>query len=135
MATKRRYHLRYTAGRTCATGKTGAVTLVQRFGSALNLNVHFHMLFVDGVYLADGPDPPVFRHVAGPCLEELQTLVEQIAFRIGGVLERRGLVERDMENAWLVGDGEGGPLDDLLGHSISYRIAVGPRAGRKLFTL
>ena len=30
--------------------KTGAVTLIQRFGSALNLNVHFHMLFLDGVY-------------------------------------------------------------------------------------
>ena len=28
--------------------RTGAVTLVQRFGSALNLNLHFHMLFFDG---------------------------------------------------------------------------------------
>lgn len=27
--------------------------------------------------------------------------------------------------------GEGGPLDDLLGHSITYRIAVGRRAGQK----
>jgi len=32
-----------------AAGRTGAVTLIQRFGSALNLNVHFHMIFVDGV--------------------------------------------------------------------------------------
>ena len=30
------------------TAQTGAVTLIQRFGSALNLNVHFHMLFLDG---------------------------------------------------------------------------------------
>ena len=30
--------------------QTGAVTLIQRFGSALNLNIHFHMLFLDGVY-------------------------------------------------------------------------------------
>ena len=30
---------------------TGAVTLIQRFGSALNLNIHFHMLFLDGVYV------------------------------------------------------------------------------------
>jgi len=27
------------------------VTLIQRFGSALNLNIHCHMLFLDGVYL------------------------------------------------------------------------------------
>ena len=27
------------------------------------------------------------------------------------------------------------PLDQLLGHSITYRIAVGPHQGRKVFTL
>ena len=62
-------------------------------------------------------------------------LLEQIAGRIGRALERRGLVERDLENAWLAAETEAGPLDDLLGHSITYRIAVGPRAGQKLFTL
>src|ERR1700689_3680005 len=54
---------------------------------------------------------------------------------IGRALERRGLVERDLENSWLATDTEAGPLDDLIGHSITYRIAVGPRAGQKLFTL
>jgi hypothetical protein len=42
-------HLLAEANLTRATGATGAVTLVQRFGSALNLNVHFHMIFPDGV--------------------------------------------------------------------------------------
>ena len=32
-----------------ATAHAGAVTLIQRFGSALNLNPHYHMLFLDGV--------------------------------------------------------------------------------------
>ena len=41
------------AGFTNTTAKTGAVTLIQRFGSALNLNIHFHMLFLDGVYELD----------------------------------------------------------------------------------
>jgi len=123
------------AGLTRATGATGAVTLVQRFGSALNLNIHFHMLFVDGVYLPAAAGPPVFRHLPAPTGAQLQVVVQQIAERVGHVLERRGLVERDMENAWLAGDGEAGPLDDLIGPSITYRIAVGPRAGQKLFTL
>ena len=43
-----------------------SLTLVQRFGSALNLDVHFHMLFLDSVYLADGAQPPVFRQVSAP---------------------------------------------------------------------
>ncbi|MBT3093907.1 MAG: transposase [Candidatus Thiodiazotropha sp. (ex Lucina pensylvanica)] len=43
-------HLIRKSGFTRKTAQTGAVTLIQRFGSALNLNVHFHMLFLDGVY-------------------------------------------------------------------------------------
>ena len=123
------------AGLTRATGYTGAVTLIQRFGSALNLNIHFHMLFLDGVHRVDGTGALVFRQSAAPSAPDLQALPERIALRIGQTLEKRGLIERDIENAWLAGDSEGGALDDLLGHSITYRIAVGPRAGQKLFTL
>lgn len=43
------------AGFTVASGaRTGAVTLIQRFGSALNLNIHLHMLFLDGAYRFHG---------------------------------------------------------------------------------
>ena len=68
-------HLLTKAGLTRATGAIGAVTLVQRFGSSLNLNVHFHMIFLDGVYLPGGTRPPVFRHVPAPTGPELQQLV------------------------------------------------------------
>jgi len=87
------------------------------------------MMFLDGVYQTVGADAPVFRPAAAPESSDLQQLVEQIAARIGRALERRGLVERDLENGWLATAAEAGPLDDLLGHSITYRIAVGPRAG------
>ncbi len=46
-------HLIKKAGYTKASAQTGSVTLIQRFGSALNLNVHYHMLFLDGVYAED----------------------------------------------------------------------------------
>ena len=51
------------------------------------------------------------------------------------MLERRGLIERDLEKAWPATDVVAGPLDDLIRHSITYRIAVGPRVGQWLFTL
>ena len=41
-------HLLAKAGLTRATGNTGAVTLIQRLGSALNLNAHFHMILSKG---------------------------------------------------------------------------------------
>jgi len=50
------------AGLKVKDAHTGAVTLIQRFGSAGNLNIHLHCLFLDGVYhLVDGI--PVFRSV------------------------------------------------------------------------
>jgi hypothetical protein len=87
------------------------------------------------VYLPVDGAAPMFRHVPAPTGSELQALVQQIAARIGRVLEQRGVIERDLESAWLAMQGESGPLDDLIGHSITYRIAAGPRTGQKLFTL
>jgi hypothetical protein len=78
---------------------TGAVTFVQRFGSALNLNIHFHMLFLDVVY-RDG-HPLRFEPLPAPSPEELQALVEQIAAQIGRALERRGVLVREGEQAYL----------------------------------
>jgi hypothetical protein len=36
------------------TARTSAVTLSSLFGSALNLNIHFHMVFLNGVYVDAG---------------------------------------------------------------------------------
>jgi hypothetical protein len=41
-------HLIKKAGISRKTAQTGAVSLIQRFGSALNSSIHFHMLFLDG---------------------------------------------------------------------------------------
>ena len=71
-----------------------------------------------------------------PTSAEIGRLSQTLAQRIGRCLERQGLRERDVENAYLVGDDlEAGPMEQLLGSSISYRIAVGPHQGRKVFTL
>ena len=72
-------HLIRKAGLTRAGGVTGAVTLVQRFGSALNLNVHFHLLVLDGVYRRAGQGRLVFVPVPAPSAGELQRLVQRIA--------------------------------------------------------
>jgi len=99
--------------------------------------IHFHIkLFLDGVYV-ERPDGSVrFRWVKAPTSTELNHLAHTIARRVGRFLERQGLLERDEENSYLAGDaGEADPMDQLLGASITYRIAVGPHRGRKVFTL
>jgi hypothetical protein len=87
------------AGVTVASGaRTGAVTLIQRFGSALNLNIHLHMLFLDGAYTFQG-NRPTFHRARRPVGEELHHLLDTLSRRIVRVHERRGLLIADREHA------------------------------------
>ncbi len=128
-------HLINKAGFTLTAGQTGAVTLIQRFGSALNLNIHFHMLCLDGAYtLKNGRHH--FLRVPPPTPAELDAILIMITTRIGRHLERRGLLVRDLQSSHLTrAPGEDAALEILQGHSITYRIAMGPHEGPKAFTL
>ena len=52
-----------------ADGRSGAVAVVQRFGAALNLNVHVHALVVDGVFSRDASGRLAF-HEAAPLSDD-----------------------------------------------------------------
>ena len=94
------------------------------------------LLFLYGVYVERPDNSLRFRWVRAPSSAERDRLTQTLVQRIGRHLERQGLLERDAENSYPAGDGlEAGPLDQILGLSITYRIAVGPRQGRKVFTL
>ncbi len=96
---------------------------------------HVHREF--GAYLKCGRLEHGFLRVKAPDKNELEALVQRISKRVGRCLERQGLLERDAESAWL--DLE--PAEDtdampqILGSSVSYRIAVGPQQGRKAFMI
>jgi hypothetical protein len=67
---------------------------------------------------------------------ELTQLTHTIAQRLARYLERQGLLVRYAEHSYLTLDNaDEDPMDQLRGHSITYRIAVGPQQGRKVFTL
>jgi hypothetical protein len=128
-------HLIHKAGHTRKSADTGAVTLIQLFSSALSLNVHFHLLVLDGVYAKDG-DGVRFKQVKAPTNEELAALVYGISERVGRYLLREGLLVQDVEKSYLdLETVEAGAMDDLIGSSITYRIAVGANQGRKAFSV
>jgi hypothetical protein len=79
-------HLIRKAGLTCASAATGAVTLIQWFGSAINLNIHFHMLIPDGVY-GEGVTDSCVRFVPVPVLVPAQSATEK---ETGLLCARRG---------------------------------------------
>lgn len=77
-----------------SNGQTGAVTFIQRFGSALNMNVHFHMLILDGVfYKTEESEKPVFHTLNAPTAEEIKNLVSLLAYRITRHLHRKGYLK------------------------------------------
>ena len=122
------------AGLTVASGaRTGAVTLIQRFGSALNLNIHLHTLFLDGAYRFRA-NKARFHRARRPTNGELTQLLDTLSRRIVRVLERRGLLIADPVDPYLEFE-VGSSLDQIQAASIAYRIAIGPHAGRKALTL
>lgn len=90
---------------------------------------------LDGVYVR-ADDGVRFKQVKAPNNEELTALVYAISERVGRYLLRQGLLVQDMENSYLhLETLEEGSMDDLIGSSITYRIAVGAHQGRKAFTV
>jgi hypothetical protein len=125
---RRRARRQWGVGR----GQCGAVTFVQRFGDALNLNVHFHSLLLDGVYAA-GPEGGLrFHPLAPPEDAEVERVVTQVVRRLARLLERRGLgSDADPTEADPLAEGE--PLlAQIYGASVAGRIATGRRAGRRV---
>lgn len=121
-------------GFTVASGaRTGAVTLIQRFGSALNLNPHLHMLFLDGAYTFNSGSA-AFHRARRPCRDDLLHLLHALSGRVARLLERRGLLIADEAQPFLDMETDS-VLNQLQAASINYRIAIGPHAGRQALTL
>ncbi len=122
------------AGLKRTQAQTGAVTLIQRFGSAANLNIHLHCLVLDGVYDSTG-DVPVFHPVRAPTAEQLQTLLHQIIKRIMKLLTRLGYLVEEQDMVFMAETETDTALGALHSAACTYRIALGPRAGQKVLTL
>lgn len=94
------------------------------------------LLYLDGVYAEDAYGKVRFHRVKAPTAEELGVLVNRISRRVAKFLERRGFLERDEQSSYLtLATSEDEAMQQLSGHSITYRIAIGPQQGRKVFTL
>ena len=109
-------------------GQSGTVTVVQRFGSGLELNVHFHALGLDGVF-APGADGTLrFHRLPPPNDADVACLVATIARRVARLLARRGLVADADGTDPLAA--ESLALSGLASAAVQGRIALGPAPGR-----
>jgi hypothetical protein len=116
----------------------GSVTFIQRFGSALNLNVHYHLLFLEGVYLdrTDQGRLPRFLQGEPPTDTDITAVIQKISRRVIRKLRRLGYLETGLEAPVATGYD---PLRDTapelartMTASVQQRIAFGERAGQQV---
>jgi len=116
----------------------GSVSFVQRFGGSLNLNLHFHVVFLEGVYLdrTEAGLKPHFVKAEPPSDADIAKVLQKISHRVIRKLRRLGYLEAGMEVAVATGydpllDNEP-ELARTMAASVKQRIAFGERAGEKV---
>ncbi|MGH7323535.1 MAG: transposase [Candidatus Rokuibacteriota bacterium] len=116
-------------------GRSGSLTVVQRFGGALNLNIHFHTLVLDGVFTNSAQEGPRFHPTPPPADAEVTRLLSTIRTRILRLLARRGLgPDTDVSRTDPVAE-ESPALAGLSSASVQGRVALGPRVGARVMAL
>jgi hypothetical protein len=106
-------------------GQCGSVTFIQRFGSALNLNVHFHTLALDGVYAGGDGTATRFLPLPPPSPDDVAHVLAGAARRIARLVESRA---EDDDDA-LARDEP--LLATLAAASLRSRVAMGSGAGQR----
>jgi hypothetical protein len=106
----------------------GAVVVIQRFGGALNLNVHFHALVPDGVFAGE-PGKLTFHRVARlTALDAEEVLAANGAARGRRLRAHGGLGDDGSSDPWTQ---EAPLLAGLAAASVQGVNALAPRAGRR----
>ncbi len=134
-------HLLGQAGLKADEADSGAVTLIQRFGSAANLNIHLHCLVLDGVYRRGADGTPEFFDAPAPTDEALHSVLHKIITRTMKLLTRRGVLVEEEGSTYMADNDNDNDSDEartlrpLQAAACTYRIAFGPRAGQKVLTV
>jgi len=85
--------------------------IIQRFGGALNLNVHIHALVIDGVFAHDG-EPLRFQSARRLTRDDVAEVVAVVAHLIDRLLQRRGVMAPSEESGGADRWAEEAPVDE-----------------------
>lgn len=97
-------HLVVLAGLKVDEADSGAVTLIQRFGPAANLNIRLHCRVLDGVYGRGEDGVPEFVAVPAPTDQALAAVFHKVITRTMKLLTRRGGVIKEEDSTDMVDD-------------------------------
>jgi hypothetical protein len=127
------YYRRQAIALGLKDARPGAIAFTQRWGSALNLNIHLHVICADGVWIMCD-EKPHFRKLAAITDGQVANLVDAISDKVIHHLQKKGHLNENsevVENP--VGDDifrENAAISEATASSISGKIAFGPNAGK-----
>ena len=113
----------------------GSITFIQRFGGALNLNVHFHMLQIEGFYGEKSTGDHKFTRTPAPKDKDIKKLVELIQERVIRLLLREGYLSKEENTPHTANDPlykEEETYASCMSASVRNRIALGERRGENV---
>ncbi len=116
----------------------GAVSFIQCFGSSINLNLHFHIIFLEGVYLGrtDQGLKPRFLAVEPPTDTDIADVIQKMSRRVMHTLRHLGYLEVGIDDAVATGYDPLRDHEPALAHtlaaSVQQRLAFGERAGQQV---
>jgi Putative transposase len=97
-------YIRGQVGLKVGEDDCGSVTLIQRFGSAANLNIHLHCLVLDGAYRTKANGEPEFIEIPAPSDDDVWELLQSIIKCVMKQLVRRGVLVEDHGETYLAND-------------------------------
>jgi len=112
----------------------GAVTAIQRSSSHLSLNIHFHSLVSEGVFVQeDSGGPAIFHQLPPPTDDEVSHVASEVCKRTIALLKRKGRwhddPEQDSEDPLAAKEPA---LADAYQASIRGVLSMGPGRGQRV---
>ena len=115
-------------------GKTGIISIIQRFGGSLNLNIHFHVTALDGVFYRDKKEGKL-DFLEAPSLlkqQDITVLCSVVRLKVLELLKKRGFLDDSESDSFAENEPT---FASMIGASATSRIATGERAGQPVLRL
>jgi hypothetical protein len=111
-------------------GRAGGIVVIQRFGGALNLNLHFHALVLDGVFAPVAEGALRFRALDALTTLDVEEVLATIEPLVARRLRSRGLAA-DADDATREWADDAPLFAELAAASIAGRTALGVGRGAR----
>lgn len=112
----------------------GGVSFIQRSGGSININPHWHSMFLEGAYDEGIPKRrgPRFFEAGKPTNEEVAKVTEEIATKVIAHLIKKGMLKEEEDFCREDPNQQEDPMQPIRQASLRNYVVCGERAGQEV---